>query len=190
MALTVGGDELEVVKSLGEGRWMVAGDDLRGTMERSGRMPLPPYIEATAEAEGGVPDGLRAPPRLGRGSHCGVPLHRRGPRGGSEGWGRDRARNVARRHGDLRPHPDREAGGPQDARRALRRPRGGRADDKGCREGRRGRDYRGADARDVGCERRSEGESEPVHPSRLPGGGWWTPCSRTSTSRARRYWRW
>ena len=53
MALTVDGDDgLEVVKSLGEGRWVVAGRDLRGTMERSGRMPLPPYIRATAEAEG------------------------------------------------------------------------------------------------------------------------------------------
>ena len=52
MALTVGGDEVEVVKSLGDGRWMVAGDDLGGVMERSGRMPLPPYIEATEEAEG------------------------------------------------------------------------------------------------------------------------------------------
>ena len=51
MALAVGGEELEVVKSLGEGRWMVEGDDLRATMERSGRMPLPPYIEATDEAE-------------------------------------------------------------------------------------------------------------------------------------------
>ena len=50
MALTAGGDELEVVKSLGEGRWLVAGD-VRGTMERSGRAPLPPYIEATARAE-------------------------------------------------------------------------------------------------------------------------------------------
>jgi S-adenosylmethionine:tRNA ribosyltransferase-isomerase len=52
MALTVGGDEVEVVKSLGDGRWMVAGDDLGGVMERSGRMPLPPYIEATEEVEG------------------------------------------------------------------------------------------------------------------------------------------
>ena len=51
MALAAGEDELEVVKSLGEGRWMVAGDDLRGMMERQGRMPLPPYIEATDEAE-------------------------------------------------------------------------------------------------------------------------------------------
>jgi len=51
MALAVGGDELEAVKSLGEGRWMIVGEDLRGTMERSGRMPLPPYIEPTAEAE-------------------------------------------------------------------------------------------------------------------------------------------
>src|ERR671913_706234 len=52
MVLTVDGDRLEVVKSLGEGRWIVAGRDLRGTMERSGRMPLRPYIRATAEAEG------------------------------------------------------------------------------------------------------------------------------------------
>ncbi len=52
MVLTVDGDGLEVVKSLGEGRWIVAGRDLRGTMERSGRMPLPPYIRETAVAEG------------------------------------------------------------------------------------------------------------------------------------------
>jgi S-adenosylmethionine:tRNA ribosyltransferase-isomerase len=52
MTLTVGDDDLKVVKSLGDGHWMVAGNDLRGTMERSGRMPLPPYIQATAEAEG------------------------------------------------------------------------------------------------------------------------------------------
>jgi S-adenosylmethionine:tRNA ribosyltransferase-isomerase len=51
LELTVGGDELEVVKGLGEGHWVVAGRDVRGTMERHGRAPLPPYIEATAEAE-------------------------------------------------------------------------------------------------------------------------------------------
>ncbi len=52
MVLTVDGDGLEVIKSLGEGRWIVAGRDLRGTMERSGRMPLPPYIRATGVAAG------------------------------------------------------------------------------------------------------------------------------------------
>ena len=51
MTLSVGGDELELVDNLGEGRWRVAGENLRGTMERSGRVPLPPYIQATAEAE-------------------------------------------------------------------------------------------------------------------------------------------
>ena len=51
MTLSVGGDELELVENLGEGRWRVAGENLRGTMERSGRMPLPPYIRETAEAE-------------------------------------------------------------------------------------------------------------------------------------------
>ena len=52
MALTVGEDGLEILKSSGDGRWVIAGDDLRGTMERSGRMPLPPYVRASAEAEG------------------------------------------------------------------------------------------------------------------------------------------
>ena len=52
MTLTVGRDELKVVESLGEGHWAVVGHDVRGTMERNGRAPLPPYIEATAEAEG------------------------------------------------------------------------------------------------------------------------------------------
>ena len=51
LVLTVGTDELEVVKGLGEGHWVVAGRDVWGTMERHGRAPLPPYIEATAEAE-------------------------------------------------------------------------------------------------------------------------------------------
>jgi S-adenosylmethionine:tRNA ribosyltransferase-isomerase len=52
LVLTVGGDELEVIKGLGEGHWVVAGRDVRGMMERDGRAPLPPYVEATAEAEG------------------------------------------------------------------------------------------------------------------------------------------
>jgi S-adenosylmethionine:tRNA ribosyltransferase-isomerase len=51
MTLTTGGDEIQAVKSLGEGRWLVAGDDVRGTMERHGRAPLPPYIEPTTRAE-------------------------------------------------------------------------------------------------------------------------------------------
>jgi S-adenosylmethionine:tRNA ribosyltransferase-isomerase len=50
MALTAAGDELHVVKSLGDGRWVVAGD-VQGTMERTGRAPLPPYIEPTTQAE-------------------------------------------------------------------------------------------------------------------------------------------
>ena len=49
--LTVGGDELRVVKTLGDGHWLVEALDIRGILERSGRMPLPPYIRPTAEAE-------------------------------------------------------------------------------------------------------------------------------------------
>jgi S-adenosylmethionine:tRNA ribosyltransferase-isomerase len=49
---SVGGEKLEVVKSLGDGHWVVEGDDVRGTLQRSGRMPLPPYIRPTEDAEG------------------------------------------------------------------------------------------------------------------------------------------
>jgi S-adenosylmethionine:tRNA ribosyltransferase-isomerase len=51
LSLAVGDDELKVVKSLGDGHWVVEGRDVRGTMERNGRMPLPPYIRPTADAE-------------------------------------------------------------------------------------------------------------------------------------------
>ncbi|CAN5821429.1 tRNA preQ1(34) S-adenosylmethionine ribosyltransferase-isomerase QueA [soil metagenome] len=51
MKLGAGGDELEVLDELGEGRWTIRGRDLMQTLSRKGRMPLPPYISATREAE-------------------------------------------------------------------------------------------------------------------------------------------
>ncbi len=51
MMLSVGNEELRVVKPLGEGRWIVAGTPVPGMMRRQGHMPLPPYIRATPEAE-------------------------------------------------------------------------------------------------------------------------------------------
>jgi S-adenosylmethionine:tRNA ribosyltransferase-isomerase len=51
MELSVGEEELQAVKPLGEGMWVVAGTDVPGTLRRHGHMPLPPYIEATPEAE-------------------------------------------------------------------------------------------------------------------------------------------
>jgi S-adenosylmethionine:tRNA ribosyltransferase-isomerase len=51
MRLSVGSDRLTVVELLGEGRWLVAGVDVPGVLRRHGRMPLPPYIRATPEAE-------------------------------------------------------------------------------------------------------------------------------------------
>jgi S-adenosylmethionine:tRNA ribosyltransferase-isomerase len=51
MALSIADEELQAVKPLGEGRWIVAGTDVSGTLNRHGHMPLPPYIEATPEAE-------------------------------------------------------------------------------------------------------------------------------------------
>jgi S-adenosylmethionine:tRNA ribosyltransferase-isomerase len=50
MVLSTGGDELRVVMPLKEGRWVVSGD-VHGVLRRRGRMPLPPYIRATPEAE-------------------------------------------------------------------------------------------------------------------------------------------
>lgn len=52
MALSTDGGELRVVEPLGEGRWIVSGDDVTGMLHRCGHMPLPPYIRATPEAEG------------------------------------------------------------------------------------------------------------------------------------------
>jgi S-adenosylmethionine:tRNA ribosyltransferase-isomerase len=51
MTLSAGDDNLLVVKPLEEGRWIVSGADVPGMLGRCGRMPLPPYIEATPEAE-------------------------------------------------------------------------------------------------------------------------------------------
>ena len=51
LVLTVGGERLRLVKSLGDGHWVVSGSDLPGLLRRSGRMPLPPYIRPTAETE-------------------------------------------------------------------------------------------------------------------------------------------
>lgn len=51
MKLSANGDEIEIVKSIGDGHWTVFTADARGMLERSGRMPLPPYIQSTPEAE-------------------------------------------------------------------------------------------------------------------------------------------
>jgi S-adenosylmethionine:tRNA ribosyltransferase-isomerase len=53
LMLLAGGDRLEIVESLGDGHWAVSAPDVRGLLERSGRMPLPPYIRPTPETESG-----------------------------------------------------------------------------------------------------------------------------------------
>jgi S-adenosylmethionine:tRNA ribosyltransferase-isomerase len=52
LRLSAGGEDLELVESLGGGHWAVTVPDVRGLLERSGRMPLPPYVRATSETEG------------------------------------------------------------------------------------------------------------------------------------------
>lgn len=52
LGLVADGTELRLVEDLGDGHWAVSATDVPGLLERSGRMPLPPYIEATPEAEG------------------------------------------------------------------------------------------------------------------------------------------
>ena len=51
LGLQIGGDRLEIVDSLGDGHWAVSAPDIRGLLESSGRMPLPPYIRPTPETE-------------------------------------------------------------------------------------------------------------------------------------------
>jgi S-adenosylmethionine:tRNA ribosyltransferase-isomerase len=51
VVLSAGGEQLRLLKSLGDGHWVVSGSDLPGLLRRSGRMPLPPYIRPTPEAE-------------------------------------------------------------------------------------------------------------------------------------------
>ncbi|HZY65492.1 MAG: tRNA preQ1(34) S-adenosylmethionine ribosyltransferase-isomerase QueA [Actinomycetota bacterium] len=51
MRLTNGNERLEVLENLGDGRWTVRGQNVLETLNRKGRMPLPPYIEATRETE-------------------------------------------------------------------------------------------------------------------------------------------
>ena len=53
MALSIGDEALRVVEPLEEGRWAVTGADVRGVLRRRGKMPLPPYVRATPEAERG-----------------------------------------------------------------------------------------------------------------------------------------
>jgi S-adenosylmethionine:tRNA ribosyltransferase-isomerase len=52
LRLSAGGENLEIIEGLGGGHWAVTAPDVRGLLERSGRMPLPPYIQATRETEG------------------------------------------------------------------------------------------------------------------------------------------
>ena len=51
LRLLAGKDQVEIVESLGDGHWAVRAADVRGMLERSGRMPLPPYIRPTPETE-------------------------------------------------------------------------------------------------------------------------------------------
>jgi len=51
LRLLAGNAKLDLVENLGEGRWAVSAPDVQSLLERHGRMPLPPYIEATEEAE-------------------------------------------------------------------------------------------------------------------------------------------
>jgi len=51
LELRAGGARLELLESLGDGHWTVLAPDVPALLERSGRMPLPPYIRPTPETE-------------------------------------------------------------------------------------------------------------------------------------------
>ncbi|MGH3144545.1 MAG: S-adenosylmethionine:tRNA ribosyltransferase-isomerase, partial [Rubrobacter sp.] len=52
LKLLAGDAALEIVESLGEGHWTVTARDVLGLLERSGEMPLPPYIKAAQGTDG------------------------------------------------------------------------------------------------------------------------------------------
>jgi S-adenosylmethionine:tRNA ribosyltransferase-isomerase len=51
LELSVEGEPLTLMESLGDGHWAVSGSDLPDLLRRRGRMPLPPYISPTPEME-------------------------------------------------------------------------------------------------------------------------------------------
>ncbi|HET7270534.1 MAG TPA: tRNA preQ1(34) S-adenosylmethionine ribosyltransferase-isomerase QueA [Rubrobacter sp.] len=51
LTLSVDGVRLVLLEGLGDGHWAVSAPDVPGLLERSGRMPLPPYIRPTPETE-------------------------------------------------------------------------------------------------------------------------------------------
>ena len=51
LRLLAGEAKIDLVENLGEGRWSVSARDVPGLLQKHGKMPLPPYIEATPEAE-------------------------------------------------------------------------------------------------------------------------------------------
>jgi S-adenosylmethionine:tRNA ribosyltransferase-isomerase len=51
MRLFAGGEEVRIAGRLADGHWSVEAPDVPGLLSRRGRMPLPPYIEPTPEAE-------------------------------------------------------------------------------------------------------------------------------------------
>ncbi len=51
LKLSVGQDEIEVMKSLGWGHWIVRSTDILDILNRHGHIPLPPYIQTTPQAE-------------------------------------------------------------------------------------------------------------------------------------------
>jgi S-adenosylmethionine:tRNA ribosyltransferase-isomerase len=51
LELSAGGERLVLLKSLGDGHWAVSAPDAPGLLQRSGKMPLPPYIRPTPETE-------------------------------------------------------------------------------------------------------------------------------------------
>ena len=51
LVLSAEGVRLKIIEDLGEGRWAVFASDVPGLLRRSGRMPLPPYIQPTPETE-------------------------------------------------------------------------------------------------------------------------------------------
>ena len=147
---------VELLESLGEGRWRVRLDG-----EPDGRAAAAAVHPRAARRARALPDGLRGRPRLGRRADRRAPLH-----AGAAGPARRRAGHPPRRARHLPAARRRRARGARAARRALPRRARGVGEDRGGRAGARRRHDDRPRARDDRPRRAPRGPNVALRPAR------------------------
>ena len=130
-------------------------DDPLATLDRLGRMPLPPYITAPLGRAGPLPDRLRRRARLGRGADRRPAPHRRRCSIALAAGRRAGPRRAARRAGHVQAGERRRPARARDPQRALPRARRRAGAGAGGAAGRRRRHHQRARPRIARRHRRS-----------------------------------